>query len=74
MHIIKGLQRYSQTDAVEIAAQFTLLTLLFTQVGNAFSRPFLIGNILNIFQLLWFLFFSYNFFGFQDTFTCTYKE
>jgi len=41
MSVIKGVQRYSQADAVRIAAQFTLLSLLFTQVGNAFTRPFI---------------------------------
>ena len=42
MSIIKALQRYTQKNAVEIAAQFTLLTLLFAQVGNSFSRPFIL--------------------------------
>jgi hypothetical protein len=42
MSIIKVLKQYVQRDAVEIAAQFTLLTLLFAQVGNAFTRPFIL--------------------------------
>ena len=42
MAVIKVLKHYVQRDAVEIAAQFTLLTLLFAQVGNAFTRPFIL--------------------------------
>ena len=42
MPIIKALQRYVKKDAVEIAAMFTLLTLLFGHVGNSFTRPFIL--------------------------------
>jgi len=42
MSDIKILKQYVQRDAVEIAAQFTLLTLLFAHVGNAFTRPFIL--------------------------------
>lgn len=42
MSIFKVIQRYSQADAIEFSAQFTLLTLLFAQVGNEFSRPFIL--------------------------------
>jgi len=41
MSFTKVVQQYSQQDVVKISAQFTLLTLLFTQVGNSFSRPFI---------------------------------
>ncbi len=42
MSIIKILHQYIQRNAIEISAQFTLLTLLFTQVGNSFTRPFIL--------------------------------
>lgn len=42
MSIIKILQQYSQKDTLEITAQFTLLTFLFVQVGNSFSKPFIL--------------------------------
>ena len=42
MPVIKVLKHYVQRDAFEIATQFTLLTLLFAQVGNAFTRPFIL--------------------------------
>ena len=42
MPVIKVLKQYVQRDAFEIATQFTLLTLLFAQVGNAFTRPFIL--------------------------------
>jgi len=40
--MIKDIQHYLQKDAFEISAQFTLMTLLFNQVGNNFSRPFIL--------------------------------
>jgi len=42
MSVINVLKHYVQKDAIEIAAQFTLITLLFAQVGNSFTRPFIL--------------------------------
>ncbi len=41
--LITSLIQLSQKNTADISAQLTLLTLLFTQVGNAFTRPFILS-------------------------------
>jgi len=40
--MVKAIHNYLHKDAFEISAHFTLVSLLFNQVGNSFSRPFIL--------------------------------